>query len=186
MDNLDYRKTAVPFLESLSKETKSTACFGLIVDEYVFVVAKHEADLGIRVTIRLGYRFPITYGAHGKAIVAFLPKVEREKILATEKLWFHGDVSRLNMERLRNEFVRCRQLGFAQDIGEMDPRFNAVAAPVFGLHGKLVASIFVVGVFAERLVKQYGYKVAECTRKVSYTFGVDVEQIYENLTKEGL
>ena len=138
LDNMDYRNTVAPFLEYLAKETNSAAFFGLIVDEHVFVIAKHEVDSGIKITIRLGYRFPITYGAHGKAIVAFLPKVEREKILAGGKLWFYGDISRLNVERLEDEFARCRQLGFAQDRGEMDPRFNAVAAPVFGLHGKLI------------------------------------------------
>ena len=186
LDNMDYRNTVAPFLEYLAKETNSAAFFGLIVEEHVFVIAKHEVDSGIKITIRLGYRFPITYGAHGKAIVAFLPKVEREKILATEKLWFYGDTSGLNMERLEGEFARCRQLGFAQDIGEMDPRFNAVAAPVFGLRGKLIASIFVVGIFGERLVGKYGHKVAECARKVSYNFGADVDQIYEKAAKGGL
>ena len=186
LDNMDYRNTVAPFLEYLAKETNSAAFFGLIVDEHVFVIAKHEVDSGIKITIRLGYRFPITYGAHGKAIVAFLPKVEREKILAGEKLWFYGDISRLNVERLEDEFARCRQLGFAQDRGEMDPRFNAVAAPVFGLHGKLIASLFVVGIFDDRLVDKYGYKVVECAKRVSYNFGADVEQIYEKATREGV
>jgi len=180
------QQTVAPFLESLSKETKSTVFFGLIVDRHLFVVAKHEADSGFNITIRLGYRFPITYGAHGKAIVAFLPKVEREKILASKKLWFYGDVSLMNIERLREELARCRQSGFSQDTGELAPGYNALAAPVFGLQGKLVASIFIVGIFDEPLVDQYGCKVAESAKKISYAFGADVEQIYEKITKEEL
>jgi DNA-binding IclR family transcriptional regulator len=186
LDNIYNQQTVAPFLESLATETKSTAFFGLIVDRHFFVMAKHEADSGVNITIRLGYKFPITYSAHGKAIVAFLPKDEREKILASEKLWFYGNPSEVNIKRLREELFRCRQLGFAQDIGELDPRYNSVAAPVFGLHEKLVASIFVVSIFDESLVEQYGYKVAECARKVSYAFGADVDQIYERIAHEEL
>jgi len=186
LDNMYNQQTVAPFLEALAKETKSTAFFGLIVDSHFFVLAKHEADSGVNITIRLGYKFPITYSAHGKAIVAFLPKVERDRILASEKLWFYGDSSPAGMERLKEELAECRQLGFARDLGELDPRYNSVAAPVFGLHEKLVASIFVVGIFNESLVDQYGFKVAECARKVSYTFGADVEKIYEKIAHEEL
>jgi DNA-binding IclR family transcriptional regulator len=183
LDNAFNQQTVAPFLESLAKETRSTAFFGIIVEGHLFVVAKHEADSGVNITIRLGYRFPLTYSAHGKAIVAFLPEDEREKILSSGKLWFYGDTSPVNMERLRKDLARCRELGFAQDVGEVDHRYHSIAAPVFGLHGKLVGSIFVVGVFDEHLVEHYGTKVAECARKISYTFGADVEQIYEKATR---
>jgi DNA-binding IclR family transcriptional regulator len=186
LDNIYNQQTVAPFLESLAKETKSTAFFGLIVENHVFVVAKHEAYSGINITIKLGYRFPLTFRSHGKAIVAFLPEVEREKILASEKLWFYGDTSRVNMKQLKEEFARCRQLGFARDVGQVDRRYNSIAAPVFGLHGKLIASIVIVGIFEEHLVDQYGSKVAECAKRVSYTFGADVEQVYENIAHEEL
>jgi DNA-binding IclR family transcriptional regulator len=186
LDTIYNQQTLAPFLESLATETKSTAFFGLIVDRHLFVIAKHEAYSGVNITIRLGYRFPLTYRSHGKAIVAFLPKGEREEILASEKLWFYGDASPVNIERLKEELVRCRQVGFAQDIGELGPRYNSVAAPVFGHNGKLVASIVIVGVFDESLADQYGHKVAECAKRVSYTFGADVEQVYENIAHEEL
>lgn len=186
LDNMYHQQTVAPFLESLSKETKSTVFFGLIIDKHLFIVAKHEADSGFNITIRLGYRFPITYGAHGKVIVAFLPKTERDKILSSKKLWFYGDSSIMNMERLREELARCRRVGFSQDTGELAPGYNALAAPVFGLQGNLVASIFILGIFDERLVDQYGYKLSESARKISYAFGADVEQIYEKIAKEEL
>ena len=186
LDNAYNQQTVAPFLEYLAQDTQSTAFFGLIIDNYLFIIDKHEVDSGITITIRLGYRFPFTYGTHGKVLVAFLPKAEREKILASDKLWFNGDTSPVNMKWLQEEFGRCRQRGFAQDFGEVDPRYNSIAAPVFGLHGKLVASIFVVGVFDEQLVEAYGRKVAECARQVSYAFGADVDQIYEKITQEEL
>lgn len=188
LDNIYNQEKVAPFLESLAKETQSTAFFGLIVDSHLFVIAKHEAYSGINITIRLGYRFPLTYRSHGKAILAFLPQEEREQFLVSEKLWFYGDGdnSPVDMERLRKELVRCREVGFAQDKGEIEPRYHSVAAPVFGHNGKVVACLVVVGVFDESLVNQYGHKIAECAKRVSYNFGADVEQIYKKIAQEKL
>jgi DNA-binding IclR family transcriptional regulator len=188
LDNIYSQEKVAPFLESLAKETQSTAFFGLIVGSHLFVMAKHEAYSGVNISIRLGYRFPLTYRSHGKAIFAFLPQEERKQLLASEKFWFYGDDdnSPLNIERLREEFIRCRQVGYAQDMGNLYPHYNSVAAPVFGHNGKVVACLVVVGVFDESLVDHYGHKVAECAKKISYTFGADVEQVYENIAHEEL
>lgn len=188
LDNIYNQEKVAPFLESLAKETQSTAFFGLIVDSHLFVMAKHEAYSGVNISIRLGYKFPLTYRSHGKAILAFLPHDEREQILASEKLWFYGDGdnSPLNMARLREELAKCREVGFAQDFSEIDSRYNSVAAPVFGHNGKVVACLVVVGVFDESMVCHYGQKLAESAKKVSYTFGADVEQVYENIAHEEL
>jgi DNA-binding IclR family transcriptional regulator len=185
LDNIYNQEKVAPFLESLAKETQSTAFFGLIVDTHLFVMAKHEAYSGVNISIRLGYRFPLTYRSHGKAILAFLPEEERERFLVSEKLLFYTDNTPVNMERLREDLVRCRQVGFAQDMGEMDPRYNSVAAPVFGHNGKVVACLVVVGVFDESSVEHFGYKVAECAKSVSYAFGADVEKVYEKTNEEG-
>lgn len=184
LDNIYNQEKVAPFLESLAKETQSTAFLGLRVDNNVFVMAKHEAYSGVNISIRLGYKFPLTYRSHGKAILAFLPKEEREQLLASEKLSFYDDTSSVTIEQLREELGRCRQLGYAQDLGDIHPRYNSVAAPVFGHNGKVVAAMVVVGIFDERLVKEYGYKVAECARQVSYAFGADVEHVYGK-TAEG-
>jgi DNA-binding IclR family transcriptional regulator len=185
LENMYNKEKVAPFLESLAKETQSTAFFGLRVDSHLFVMAKHEAYSGVNITIRLGYRFPLTYRSHGKAILAFLPQEEREQLLASEKLLFYDDTSPEKMEQLREELDRCRQLGYAQDLGDLVPRYNSVAAPVFGHNGKVVACLVVVGAFDESLVEHYGYKVVECAKSVSYTFGADVEKVYEKITEEG-
>jgi DNA-binding IclR family transcriptional regulator len=86
LDNLYYPDIVAPFLQNLAIETNGTAVFGLINGEHVFVVSKHEGNQNIGFSVRLGHRFHITLGAHGKAIVAFSPlsnnpffKVSEEK-----------------------------------------------------------------------------------------------------------
>jgi DNA-binding IclR family transcriptional regulator len=85
LDNLHYPEIVAPFLDDLAKETNGTALFGLIYGEHLLVVGKREGNQNIGFTIRLGHRFHITLGAHGKAIVAFMPEPDKENLLTPVK-----------------------------------------------------------------------------------------------------
>lgn len=176
LDNLQYPEIVAPFLEDLAKETNGTALFGLIDGEHILVVGKSEGNQNVGFSIRLGHRFHITLGAHGKAIVAFMPEMEREKILIKKRIYFHGfELSRLNMKRLREELTKCRQLGYAQDIGEITAGVNFVSAPVFGLQEKIIGCIILIGTFTETLIEKYGPKTADVARRISYKLGANVK-----------
>ena len=180
LDNLYYPDIAAPVLDDLAKETTGTALFGLIYGEHLLVVGKRDGNQNIGFGIRLGHRFHITLGAHGKAIVAFMPEADREKILAKKKVYFHGlDISQLNLKRLRDELTKCRELGYAQDIGEVTAGVNFVSAPVFGLQEKIIGCIVLIGTFAESMIEEYGPKTADVARQVSYKLGADVKTLYK-------
>ena len=181
LDNLHYPEIVAPFLDDLAKETNGTALFGLIYGEHLLVVGKSEGNQNIGFTIRLGHRFHITLGAHGKAIVAFMPEADREKILTKKRVYFHGfDILRLNTKRLKEELIKCRQLGYAQDIGEITQGVNFVSAPVFGVQEKIIGCIILIGTFSESLIEKYGPKTADVARRISYKLGADIK----NLSKD--
>jgi len=181
LDNLYYPDIVAPFLDDLAKETNGTALFGLIYAEHLLVVGKREGNQNIGFSIRLGHRFHITLGAHGKAMVAFMPEADREKILTKKRVYFHGlDISRLNMKRLRDELTKCRQLGYAQDVGEITTGVNFVSAPIFGVQEKIVGCIILIGTFPEGLIEKYGPKTADVARRISYKLGADMK----NLSKD--
>jgi IclR family KDG regulon transcriptional repressor len=178
LDNVNYNEIATPILETLARKTHSTALFGIIDNANIFIVARQEADQDISVTIRPGYRFHITHGAHGKAITAFLSEDEREKILKQKKLFFYGDVSKFDRKRLETELAQSKEAGFAFDIGELNPGINVIASPVFDAHGKLIGSMFIMGTFQKSLVEKYGPVVAESAKQFSSLLGADVKEIY--------
>ena len=187
LDNLHYPEIVAPFLDDLAKETNGTALFGLIYGEHLLVVGKREGNQNIGFTIRLGHRFHITLGAHGKAIVAFMPEVDREKILAKKRVYFHGlDVSRLNMKRLREELNKCRQLGYAQDVGEVTTGVNFISAPVFGVQEKIIGCIILIGTFSESLIEKYGPKTADVARRISYKLGADIKNLSKDVKGNNL
>ena len=178
LDNLNYPDIVAPFLQNLAIETNGTAVFGLINGEHVFVVSKHEGNQNIGFSMRLGHRFHITLGAHGKAIVAFMPEAEKEKILARKKVYFYWEPSGVNMKLLRGELARCRELGFALDIGKITPGVNVVSAPLFAHHEKIIGCLILIGTFQESMIDQYGPKVVHAAKQISIKLGADVENLY--------
>jgi len=174
LDNLSAPSLAEPILEDLARKSGTTAALGLIADKNVFVAAKREGGGAIVVTMRVGHRFPISYGCHGKAIAAFLPEKELESLLKDRKLYFQGDPARFNRKKLMEEIERCRRTWFAEDTEETSPGLNAVAAPVLGPHGRPVGYIVVLGLPSAEATHQCGPLVAEAGRALSMQLGARV------------
>jgi DNA-binding IclR family transcriptional regulator len=183
LDRMDYQAIINPFLRILTEETNGTACFGLVNREYVYITAKHETRQNLGITLRLGHRFHFTFGAHGKAIVAFMSDDEKERVLAGEELYFYGEKTKLSMNRLRDELARCKKSGYAIDPGELQAGINAVSSPVFGVDGNIVGCVTLIGTFPQSLLDKYGKKTAGIARQVSHKFGADVERLYDGPKK---
>ena len=62
LDNLNAPALAEPILIDLVRAAGGTATFGLIADDKVFVASKHEEGTDIGITMRVGHRFPLSYG----------------------------------------------------------------------------------------------------------------------------
>jgi len=177
LDNVNYNEIAGPILEDLSARTGSTALFGAINDSNLFIIARQESDKHIGLTIRRGYRFHITHGAHGKAIAAFLPDNQRDALLKQKKLFFYGDTAKCDRKRLKNDLMHCRKTGYAYDMGELNPGINVIASPVFDAHRQLIGSIFIMGTFQKSFVEKYGPIVADSARRFSSLLGADIYAI---------
>jgi len=178
LDNLNAPRLAEPILGKLANKADGTAILGLIGDKGVFVVAKQEGNRDIGYTIRIGTRFPLTYGSHGKAIAAFLPATELDKLLQQKKLYFYGESARVDRQRLEKELIQIRRDGFALDIGEMRPGLNAAASPVFGAGSRPIGYIVVIGLVSEETARRLGPSIAQASRELSRQLGADPEKIW--------
>jgi DNA-binding IclR family transcriptional regulator len=178
LDDLSAPRLAEPILEEVARKTNSTTVLGLIADKKVFIAAKHEGEGNIGVTMRIGHRLPLTYGAHGKAIAAFLSEEERKSLLKEKNLYFYGNPVKLDRKRLDVELNRCRSEGFAEDLSEVNPGLNVVAAPVIGPSGTLIGFIEIFLLFSPETAHQFGPLVAEAGKKLSRELGAVVEETH--------
>ena len=176
LDDLSPPRLAEPILEELAGKAGSTAVLGLIADRDVFVAAKHEGEGNIGVTMRIGHRLPLTYGAHGKAIAAFLPKKERDLLLEGKDLYFHGDPAKLDRARLKKELAQCLRDGFAEDLGELNRGLHAVASPVLGPNRAPIGFIEIFVLFSTKAAHRFGPLVAEAGKTLSRQLGAEIDE----------
>ena len=181
LDDLNPPRLAEPILEELARKAGSTAVLGLIADRSIFVAAKHEGEGNIGVTLRIGRRLPLTYGAHGKAIVTFLPREERDLLLKEHDLYFHGDPARLNTPRLQKELAQCRRKWFAEDLGELNKGLNVIAAPVIGPNGDPIGFVEIFVLFSAKAAHRFGPLVAEAGKMLSRQLGAEVDEARDDL-----
>jgi DNA-binding IclR family transcriptional regulator len=177
LDNLNAPRAAEPILAELAKKSGGTAALGLIADKSVFVAAKQEGGRDIGYTMRIGYNFPLTYGSHGKAIAAFLPQEDLDKLLQNGGLYFHGKPNKFDRAHLEAELDHCRRDGYATDFGEMRAGINTVASIVFGPAGTPIGYIVVVGLLSKKATEKFGPEVAQAAKLLSRQLGADLDNM---------
>ena len=171
LDQLDLRQISQPVLNELSQTTNCTTLLGHIYENSVFVIALGEGQRELGISIRVGHRFDLTYGAHGKAIMAFTVEAERQRILNTQPLYFYGDPSETDFARLERELAECRKKGYAMDKGELETGITAVSSPISGPGGNLTGCLILVGLIAKEEAERHGVMVAEAAQKITRSCG---------------
>ena len=161
IDHLDYRSASIPFVEELAKETRATAWFGLRMNESLFVLSKHEMENHFWATPGIGQTFDFFMGAHGKAMLAFLPDEERAPLL---KKYKDARIS-------KDDLTAIQKAGFAKDFGALAEGINAVAAPVFGAGRKLIGVLLLFGTFSVETADSFGRKTADAAKRLSKKLG---------------
>jgi DNA-binding IclR family transcriptional regulator len=173
LDDLTPSQLAQPILDELTKETKSTSVLGLISGETVYVAAKKESEGDVRVVTHIGRVTSITHGAHGKAVVAFLCRDDKARIMKSKKLYFQADTERIDKVRLNRELSECRKDGYACDFGELVPGVSVVAAPVLDASSTPIGYVEIFVLASAETAVGFGPVVARAGRLLSQQLGHD-------------
>jgi DNA-binding IclR family transcriptional regulator len=171
LENLSLPRLAEPILTELAKKARATVALGLISDDKAYVIAQYEGAPEINISSRLGSTTSITYGAHGKAIAAFLPKRELEDLLQKKELFFYGSPDKFDRTRLESDMVQCRRDGFTIDLGDIFPGVNAIGVPLLDKMIRPIGYITVVGFFTEEDARNLGPLAAEAAKEISRKAG---------------
>jgi DNA-binding IclR family transcriptional regulator len=95
-------------------------------------IAAAEPPAGLRDTVLVGARLPMTAGSGAKVLLAYSDDPTRDTVLATAKF----------SERTLTE---VRRRGWAQSAAEREPGVASVSAPVRDANGSVIAAISVSG-----------------------------------------
>src|SRR6266566_2657163 len=116
---MDFTMEARPFLRTLMERTGETVHLGILDRDSILYIITHESKQALRMGSKVGTRAPVHSTAVGKALLAFLPEDELERIIARRKP--------------------------AGDDEESEIGLRSIAAPIRIYSGNVVAAISIAG-----------------------------------------
>jgi len=136
----DLRYVARPVCEQLAAVAGETATLDVLAGDVIVPIEQATASTSVVSVNWLGRRTPV----HGKVILAFGPAPVRERLLGTqlEQVTPHTITARAELE---SQLDAARTAGVAHTYEELEVGLDAIAAPVFGADGDVVAALDVSG-----------------------------------------
>lgn len=145
LENLDLREEAKPFLQSLMQRTGLTVHLAVLERNEAVIIEKVEAPGLLKLATWIGRRLDVNCTGVGKALIAFLPEDEFDRLVRAKSFARHNDRTIISIGAMKRELARVRQLGFAFDDEEDEIGLRCVGAPIFDATQKTVAAVSVAG-----------------------------------------
>ena len=173
MAGLTVRDVAMPLLEALNHETNETVHLVMLDRGDVVTIDRIEAEHPVALRTYIGARRPAYCSAAGKAMLAYMPLEQVDRILA-RGMPLRTQNTITDPARLKAELWEVTQRGYALDDEENLEGVRCAAAPVFNLEGRLSGGISLsapaMRVDAERLHELAGM-ILKAARDLSHLLG---------------
>lgn len=160
-------------MTELRSRTGETVQVGVLDGREVVYVERLDSPNTVRVFTELGRRVPAHRTSSGKAIVAFLPASQRDKLLDGWALDRKTQHTITNLTDLRQELSAVRRQGYAENRQESELGVVSVAAPIRDVTGQAVAALSLAGPSERMDTKraEYAHAVTTLARTVSAQMG---------------
>lgn len=140
----DLVRAARPILDDLAERTRETVNLGVLSGGSVVYVDQVTGTRSIVSVSWVGQRTPLHCTSNGKVLLAYATDAERDRLL-------RAPLPRLtprtitDVKKLRAQLSEILVRGYSQTMEELEEGLNAVAAPVRGMGGDLIAALSVSG-----------------------------------------
>jgi IclR family transcriptional regulator, pca regulon regulatory protein len=145
LGSLELRDIAAPHLRRLTDVTGHTSNLAIRDDTDVILVDRIRGRPGryhhLEFTLHVGSRIPAYCSATGKALLAFLPRPDLDRILERVDLVQRGPKTLTSKKALLAELEQVRRTGLATNDEELESALRSIAAPVRSRSGDVVAAV---------------------------------------------
>jgi IclR family pca regulon transcriptional regulator len=145
LGSLGLREIAAPHLRRLTDTTGHTSNLAIRDDTDVILIDRVPGRPGpyhrLEFNLHVGSRIPAYCSATGKALLAFLPRPDLERILDRTDLVQRGPRTLTDKKALLAELEQVRQTGIATNDEELESALRSIASPVRTRSGEVVAAI---------------------------------------------
>jgi len=170
----DVRAVALPVMVRLQEMTRETISLYVLEGNERVCVERFESPETVRIVARVGRRIPLYAGSAGKVFLAFMPEERREAILGEVELKAMTERTITDRDQLRKNLQKIREQGYATSTGEWIIDAAGTAAPIFNLHGNVIAAISISGPasrFDRSKMKEMAQLLLKETRAISQELG---------------
>ena len=141
---VDLRSVARPVCEQVATAAGETATLDVLIGDVIVPIEQATASTSVMSVNWLGRRTPVHCTASGKAIAAFAAGPVRDRLLELplDRVTPHTVTDRSELEA---QLADVRRSGLARTHEELEVGLDALAAPVFGAGGEVLAALDVSG-----------------------------------------
>lgn len=168
---------ALPIMKELSHQVNGSIYIGTLLETEGVLIEQVPGGHPFKFFVDLGTRFKLHCSAPGKAMLAFLPKEEQDRIINKLKLTKFNERTLSTKTAFRSELSMVNKRGYAFDYAEEFDGVHCIGAPIFDSSGEVVAAMWVsapsVGLPVE-VFDECGEKVAEYANKLSTRLGYNL------------
>ncbi|VEI68251.1 Transcriptional regulator kdgR [Serratia rubidaea] len=142
--NVNLVEVSIPYLKKLSAKSEETCFLGVYNEGHVVYLYKSEGTLSIQTNAQLGARLPAYCTGIGKALLAFQPQEEIDRVLS-KPLTAFTEKTLVDRVALYEVLADIRLKGYSLDNEENEEGLTCVARPIFNYTGSVVGALSVAG-----------------------------------------
>jgi IclR family acetate operon transcriptional repressor len=178
LHEFSVREVGRTAMRELSRRTGLTTQMAVLDHTDIVYIERQDAGRGRsgpHVVTDIGSRLPAHCTSLGKAMLAFLPDDEVDRLYATPgQLVARTKGTITTLARLKSDLAAIRRRGYAVDQEETTEGIVCIGSPILGADGRPEAAISLAGMRAGMpvsVVERYGQTVARTASQVSGTRG---------------
>ncbi|KFN04472.1 IclR family transcriptional regulator [Bacillus clarus] len=171
---ISVRKIAIPYMRELRNNLGQAV--NLIVQDGndAIYIEKMEGIQPVRIYTAIGKRAPLYAGACPRILLSYFSEEEKMKYVEEVNLKSFADGTIVNKEHLLEIIQMAKQDGYTISYSELENHTAAIAAPIFGSDGNILAGISISGLAIEYNEESMPYfisKVKETAYRISKELG---------------
>jgi DNA-binding IclR family transcriptional regulator len=135
---------AQPILNRLTARTNESSSFNIYIKDEVERICGVDSPHALTYRMAIGLRYPLYSTSGGKAVLACLPEIERERYLKGARFERRTAKTLKSVNELRRDLARIAKGGFAYSNEEETAGIVGLARPVLRPDGYPVGALIVV------------------------------------------
>jgi len=133
--------SAKPHMELLSKQVDQTVSLAELDGSDIVYTGRVEVPKIVSVGVTVGARLPSASTALGRVLLADLSQAELEEVLNTPTMSMFYPRTNFTVDQLCPRLEKVRNNGWAESDEDLQYGVHAIAAPIRGEHGAVVAAV---------------------------------------------